>query len=141
MSSYISESLRVRISESDRHSCCYCLTSEINSGIRMTYDHIYPISKGGKTSFENVCLACQSCNEFKGNIIEVIDPLTGEKVFLFNPRQQEWLHHFQWSYYGTKMEGITAVGRATIIALRTNNPVIVAVRKRWVAFGWHPPLD
>jgi len=50
MSSYISESLRGRIAESDRHRCCYCLTSEINSGIRMTYDHIYPLSKGGETS-------------------------------------------------------------------------------------------
>lgn len=141
MSSYISESLRGRIAESDRHRCCYCLTSEINSGIRMTYDHIYPRSKGGETSFENVCLACQSCNEFKGNIIEAIDPLTGETVALFNPRQQEWSHHFQWSSDGTQIEGITAVGRATVTALRTNNPVIVATRRRWVAVGWHPPVD
>ncbi|NER01616.1 MAG: HNH endonuclease [Okeania sp. SIO3C4] len=141
MSYYISQTLRLQIAESDRHSCCYCLTSEINSGIRMTYDHIYPLSKGGETSFENVCLACQSCNEFKGNMIEAVDPLTGEKVSLFNPRQQEWSHHFQWSSDGTKIEGITAVGRATVTALRTNNPVIVAARKRWVAVGWHPPLD
>ncbi|MEB3342651.1 HNH endonuclease [Okeania sp.] len=102
MSSYISQTLRLQIAESDRHSCCYCLTSEINSGIRMTYDHIYPLSKGGETNFENVCLACQSCNEFKGNTIECIDPLTGEKVSLFNPRQQEWSHHFKWSSDGKK---------------------------------------
>ena len=141
MSSYISESLRTRIKESDRHRCCYCLTSEINSGIPMTYDHIYPRSKSGETSFENVGLACQSCNEFKGNIIEAIDPLTGETVALFNPRQQEWSNHFQWSSDGTQIEGITAIGRATVTALRTNNSVIVATRRRWVAVGWHPPVD
>lgn len=141
MSAYISESLRSRIAKSDRNRCCYCLTSEINSGIRMTYDHIYPRSKGGETSFENVCLACQNCNEFKGNIVEAMDPLTGETVSLFNPRQQEWSNHFQWSSDGTQIEGITAVGRATVTALRGNNPVIVAARRRWVAVAWHPPVD
>ncbi len=141
MSSYISESLRSQIAQSDRNRCCYCLTSEINSGIRMTYDHIYPRSKGGETSLENVCLACQNCNEFKGNRIEAIDPLTGETVSLFNPRQQQWSNHFQWSSDGTQIEGITAVGRATVTALRANTPVIVATRKRWVAVGWHPPVD
>ncbi|GAB4193000.1 MAG: hypothetical protein Fur006_37790 [Coleofasciculaceae cyanobacterium] len=51
----------------------------------MTHDRIYPRSKGGETTFENVCLACRSCNEFKADSTEAIDPLTGETVSLFNP--------------------------------------------------------
>lgn len=141
MSVYIPGNLRERIENNDRRRCCYCLTSEANSGIPMTCDHILPLAKGGKTDFENVCLACRSCNEFKGKITEAIDPLTGETVPLFHPRKQKWSEHFAWSPDGTKVEGITAIGRATIISLRLNNPVILVARKRWVVSGWHPPPE
>jgi hypothetical protein len=107
----------------------------------MTYDHIKPVSQGGDTTFENLCLACRSCNEYKSNLTESIDPLSGETISLFNPRKQKWLEHFIWSADGSKVEGITAISRATIIRLRMNNPVIIVARKRWVMSGWHPPND
>jgi hypothetical protein len=107
----------------------------------MTYDHITPVSLGGDTTFENLCLACRYCNEYKSNLTESIDPLSGETISLFNPRKQKWSEHFIWSADGTKVEGITAIGRATIIRLRMNNPVIIVARKRWVISGWHPPND
>lgn len=141
MSTYITESLRKQIIDTDKSRCCYCLTSEANSGIPMTYDHVQPVSLGGDTNFENLCLACRSCNEFKSNLTESIDPLSGETISLFNPRKQKWSEHFVWSVDGTKVEGITAVGRATITRLRMNNPVIIVARKRWVMSGWHPPND
>jgi hypothetical protein len=34
---------------------------------------------------------------------------------------------------------LTATGRATIAALRLNNPETVAARSLWVQAGWHPP--
>lgn len=141
MSAYIPESLRNQIAEADCRRCCYCLTSEVNSGIPMTHDHIQPVSKGGKTTFENVCLACRSCNEFKGDATESTDPLIGETVPLFNPRLQRWYEHFAWSFDGTRIEGLTTIGRATIIRLQMNNSVIVAARWRWTISGWHPPTD
>lgn len=139
MSSYISLNLKNQIEQADIHRCCYCLTSENNSGIPMTYDHIYPVSKGGKTTFENLCLACRSCNEFKRNLTEAIDPLTGEIHALFHPRLQQWSAHFRWSLDGTKIEGLTPIGRGTISALQMNNLIIVSARLRWVIAGWHPP--
>ena len=139
MSAYIPESLKTQIREGDCYRCCYCLTSEANSGLPMSFDHIHPQSKGGNTSFENVCLACRSCNEYKSDLTEAQDPLTGEIVPLFNPRAQQWSEHFAWSPDATRVEGQTPVGRATIAALRMNNPVIVAARSRWVISGWHPP--
>jgi hypothetical protein len=141
VSTYITESLRKQIIDTDKSRCCYCLTSEANSGIPMTYDHVQPVSLGGDTTFENLCLACRSCNEFKSNLTESIDPLSGETISLFNPRKQKWSEHFVWSVDATKVEGITAVGRATITRLRMNNPVIIVARKRWVMSGWHPPND
>jgi hypothetical protein len=107
----------------------------------MTHDHIQPISKGGDTTFENVCLACRSCNEFKGDSTASVDPLTGETLPLFNPRAQKWFDHFAWSPDGTKVESLTAIGRATVVRLRMNNPVIIVARRRWVISGWHPPTD
>jgi hypothetical protein len=141
VSTYLPDSLRFQIETADRQRCCYCLTSEANSGIPMTYDHIQPRSKGGDTSFENICLACRSCNEFKGNLTQAIDPLTAELVPLFHPRQQQWSEHFVWSADGTRIEGLTLIGRATVVALRMNHPVIIGARRRWVSSGWHPPIE
>jgi hypothetical protein len=138
---YLPEPLRRRIDEADRRYCRYCLTAEANSGIRLTYDHITPTSKGGATSFENVCLACSACNEYKADATSAIDPLTGETTLLFNPRAQRWSEHFSWSDDGTRVEGSTAVGRATLLALRMNRPTIVTARGRWSRVGWHPPAE
>lgn len=141
MSAYIPNSLKSQIQQVDCRRCCYCLTTEANSGIPMTFDHIQPRSKGGVTSFENVCLACRTCNEYKSDSTEAEDPLTGELVSLFNPRTQQWLEHFAWSLDATKVQGVTAIGRATVAALRMNNSVVVAARYRWTINSWHPPQD
>lgn len=141
MATYLSDDLRRRIDEADRRRCRYCLTVEENSGIRLTHDHITPVSKGGKTVFENVCLACSSCNELKGDATQVVDPLTGENVPIFNPRSQRWSDHFAWTADTTRVEGLTPVGRATVIALRMNRPIIVTARERWFRAGWHPPAE
>lgn len=47
----------------DRNVCQYC-------GLRgedMTIDHVIPRSRGGKTSWENVVVACKRCNIKKGD--------------------------------------------------------------------------
>jgi len=141
MASYIPVDLRNQVRACDRNRCCYCKTSEDLSGIRMAFDHIHPRSKGGETCFENVCLACRSCNEFKGDSTTGQDLLTQQTVPLFNPRLQNWHQHFAWSDDGSKVEGSTAIGRATVLALRMNNEAILAARKRWVSVGWHPPKN
>jgi len=141
MAVYLPEALRARIETEDRRACRYCLTTEANSGIPLTHDHIQPVSRGGATSFENVCLACRPCNEFKADVMTAVDPVTGETVPLFNSRAQAWREHFAWSDDATRVEGTTAIGRATAIALRMNRPGIVAARGRWTRAGWHPPPD
>ncbi len=46
----------------DRFECQYCGDSD-----ELTFDHVVPRSKGGVTSWENVCAACSPCNLRKGN--------------------------------------------------------------------------
>jgi hypothetical protein len=139
VSIYLSERLRHQLEEVDDHCCAYCQTLQANSGQRMVPDHIIPESKGGKTAFENLCFACRMCNEFKGSRTAGIDPLTGQITPLFHPRRQNWFDHFGWEDSGSRIIGLTAVGRATVVALQMNHAVIVPTRQKWVSAGWHPP--
>jgi hypothetical protein len=139
MSTYLSSELRKGLLEADDHRCAYCQTTQFNSGFPMVVDHIVPRSRGGPTEFENICFACHRCNEFKMDVIQKEDPLTGEFIRLFHPRQDQWQEHFVWDAAGIRIQGRTAVGRVTILALRMNNEVIVQARKNWASAGWHPP--
>jgi len=102
-------------------------------------DHIVPKALGGATEFENLCLSCPFCNQFKKRQLRARDPVTGRAVRLFNPRRDEWHEHFQWSHDGTEIIGLTATGRATAEALRMNNPIALTARRYWAASGIHPP--
>jgi len=124
-----------------RNRCAYCHTLTSVTGARLVIDHIIPEAAGGQTARENLCLACHSCNEFKGAQVEAQDPLTGKYVPLFHPRQQQWHEHFCWSEDGSETIGLTPVGRATVAALNMNHPDIVEARRRWARVGWHPPQE
>ena len=56
-----------------------------------------------------------------------------------HPRRQKWRRHFAWSDEGTWVNGRTACGRATVIALNLNNEIALVVRRNWVSADWHPP--
>jgi len=45
----------------DRFTCQYCGTRE-----ELTFDHVLPRSRGGRTTWDNVVAACASCNLRKG---------------------------------------------------------------------------
>lgn len=45
----------------DRFECQYCSSNE-----DLTFDHVIPRSRGGRTTWENVVAACARCNLLKG---------------------------------------------------------------------------
>jgi 5-methylcytosine-specific restriction endonuclease McrA len=49
----------------DRHVCAYC-GGEFNF-LRLTRDHITPVSRGGRDTWMNVVTACRHCNSVKRN--------------------------------------------------------------------------
>ena len=49
----------------DRFKCQYC--GDSGRGVVLTFDHVVPRSKGGKTCWENIVMACQSCNSEKAD--------------------------------------------------------------------------
>lgn len=137
----LSRSLASQVRERARHRCEYCRTSEWLSGQRHEIDHIFPRAAGGEGTFENLCLACATCNGFKTDRTHASDPETGESVRLFNPRTQTWRNHFSWDAEGIQIIGLTPCGRATIDALKMNLPLILSARAIWVGVHRHPPTD
>ena len=51
----------------DRNTCQYCGKEFQKNSRIITIDHVTPVSRGGKHTFENCVCACRSCNEYKGN--------------------------------------------------------------------------
>jgi 5-methylcytosine-specific restriction endonuclease McrA len=49
----------------DLFTCQYCSTQFPRN--ELTLDHVLPISKGGRTSWDNIVAACNPCNSRKGN--------------------------------------------------------------------------
>lgn len=138
---YVPQALRQKVADQARNRCGYCLTAQRLSGMLLTIEHLLPEARGGKTEEDNFWLACVDCNDYKGDRIEAVDPVTGEVVKLFDPRQQRWGEHFAWNAQGDEIVGRTAIGRATVVALRLNRPFLVQARQIWVKAEEHPPKD
>ena len=107
-------------------------------GATFHIEHIIPQGKGGLSRLENLALACPGCNLHKAGRITAVDPSTGDDVRLFHPLWQIWSEHFRFNGY--QIEGLTAVGRATVDALNMNHPRRQRIREIEEAFGLHPPI-
>jgi HNH endonuclease len=139
MSVYISVDLQRQIRNRFTNCCAYCLTAELLTATTFEFEHIIPRSAGGETMFENLCLSCPSCNRYKADRQNIIDPVTEKAVRLFHPQLQLWNEHFSWNDDASEIVGITNIGRVTITTLKMNRPQLVRVRKLWVKLAEHPP--
>jgi 5-methylcytosine-specific restriction endonuclease McrA len=116
-----------------RFRCEYCLLPEALASTPFQIDHIIAQSHGGQTIAENLAFACFHCNNFKGPNVAGIDPQTGRVSRLFHPRRDLRRDHFRWD--NETLIGITAVGRATIVTLRLNHPLRLAIRRSLLQEG------
>jgi HNH endonuclease len=139
MSVYVGVGLQRQIRTHFSNCCAYCHTSEALTVAIFEFEHIAPRSVGGETIFENLCLACPTCNRYKANRQNALDPITGELVPLFHPHLQVWKDHFAWDENATELTGFTPTGRATISALKMNRSQLIRVRRMWFKLGEHPP--
>ena len=137
---YISVATRRVVASRAQYCCEYCQTQSRLIAVALPLDHITPVVLGGKSTIDNLCLACNPCNSYKADKIRAIDPQTGDEVALFNPRRQKWSMHFAWSDDGVRVIGLTPIGRATVACLKINRVHAIASRTIWVTAGWHPPF-
>ena len=102
-----------------RNRCEYCrLPQDALLFAAFHVEHILAIQHGGTDSVDNLALACDRCNAFKGPNLTAVDPTTQVVVALFNPRTQRWSDHFQ--QVDAEIHGLTDVGRATARLLNMN---------------------
>jgi len=69
----------------DNYTCQYC--NKKHPPHQLTYDHVVPRSRGGKTTWTNVVTACVRCNLKKGNklVHQLNTPLQSV------PREPKWV--------------------------------------------------
>jgi len=81
---YISEELKWKVLRRDNCTCRYC--GEQTGPFHM--DHVYPVSKGGETSFENLVTACPRCNLQKYDRVGIWpNPIPETMVFQTEKRE------------------------------------------------------
>jgi hypothetical protein len=133
----VSRHLHAEVVRRANRRCEYCGLSQLGQEATFHIDHVTPRVAGGRTTSENLALACVSCSLRKGAKLTAGDPGTGAETPLFNPRLQAWAEHFRWE--GELVVPLTAAGRATVAALAMNRPLIVAIRREETIRGRHPP--
>ena len=69
LTSQLKQAVRARA----KNCCEYCHSQEKFATQSFSIEHIYPLSKGGKTTLDNLALACQGCNNHKYNKTEGTD--------------------------------------------------------------------
>lgn len=139
--SLISADLRAAVVARAGDRCEYCRLSQDSQVATFPVDHVIPVVLNGPTSLENLAEACPRCNAGKWTRTEAPDPLTGTVVPLFNSRRDVWTDHVRWSETDPAvLEGLSAVGRATIVLLEMNAAQHLRVRRLLAELGLHPPV-
>lgn len=65
--SILSDSLRYDVLKRDNFTCQICGASSKKDGVKLEVDHIFPVSKGGKTEMKNLQTLCERCNRGKSD--------------------------------------------------------------------------
>lgn len=90
----------------DGYTCQYC-GRKFSYG-ELTLDHIYPKSRGGRTTWENIVTCCKSCNQKKADMTpqEADMPLLSEPTvpdfWLFELTQKNKIDEKYWGEYYKK---------------------------------------
>lgn len=135
----LSKQLRQKVILRARGCCEYCLSQACFAPDPFSIEHILPLARGGTHDESNLALACQGCNSRKYTAVEASDPVNGNLVPLFHPRQHRWTEHFAWNVDFSEAIGITPTGRATLERLQLNREGVVNLRKVLKDIGEHPP--
>lgn len=76
---------RVNIYARDGYRCQYCGAKCATD--QLTYDHVVPRSRGGRTSWDNIVSCCYACNRRKANRT----PVEAKMVLRSTPVRPAWI--------------------------------------------------
>jgi hypothetical protein len=118
--------------------CEYCHAPEQVFNFAFEVEHILPRSRGGSEAWDNLALACESCNLYKGSAVQGYDPDQAQDAPLFHPRHETWDKHFRFDGETGLIVGLTAMGRATVDRLKFNSDFQHRARRHWARIGLFP---
>jgi hypothetical protein len=75
--------------------CEYCRIPDAALDLPFHVDHIVASVHQRNDDPPNLAWACPRCNLGKGPNLATIDPVTGTRVGVFNPRLMVWSEHFE----------------------------------------------
>jgi hypothetical protein len=114
--------------------CEYCRLHQRHTPVFTFHiEHIRAKQHGGTDDPLNLALACHRCNRAKGPNLSSVDPVTGQLVRLFNPREDTWETHF--AFQDATIVGRTPEGRATVELLKMNEAKRVRTRATLITRG------
>lgn len=76
---------RANVYARDEHRCQYCYVMFPDR--ELTLDHVLPVVRGGRKTWENIVAACRKCNQKKG---DATPEEAGMQLWQF-PRSPRWL--------------------------------------------------
>jgi hypothetical protein len=114
--------------------CEYCRLPDFADVWPFHVDHIIARVHGGGDEMSNMCWSCTQCNLHKASNFASLDPKTGERVNLFDPRKDDWHHHFSVGIDG-RIAGITPSARATVRLLDMNGSPQIDLRRELIEKG------
>jgi 5-methylcytosine-specific restriction endonuclease McrA len=76
---------RVNIYARDGYRCQYCGAKCATD--QLTYDHVVPRSRGGRTSWDNIVSCCYACNRRKANRT----PAEAKMILRSTPVRPQWI--------------------------------------------------
>ena len=114
--------------------CEYCHLPDFADEWPFHLDHIIARVHGGGDEVSNLCWSCTQCNLHKASNFASLDPTTGERVDLFNPREDDWHEHFAVGVDG-RIVGITPSARATVRLLDMNGSPQLDLRRELIEKG------
>lgn len=136
MSQYISEKLRKFVEKRADGICEYCLIDIEDTYFGGEIDHIISVKHKGKTSEENLALACQACNRNKGSDLGSIPINLTNLVRFFNPRTDNWSEHFRLNR--AVIEPLTEIGEVTEAIFGFNEKERLREREGLIEIGHFP---
>lgn len=85
---YISPEKRQLVIDRAGGRCEYCQSRADYATETFAVEHIIPLSRAGTSELDNLALACSGCNGYKLDKVEAADPIDGQLVPLYHPRQE-----------------------------------------------------
>jgi hypothetical protein len=114
--------------------CEYCRLPDWADEWPFHVDHIVARVHGGTDDPKNLCWSCTQCNLHKSSNIASVDPESGARVNLFDPRENDWSEHFVVGSDG-QIVGQTPTGRATLRLLDMNGHPQLELRRELIHQG------